>query len=405
MNQTDTLHPVVGKRLVGCPSRRRPVAPDVEGAAHEPVNHVRMQEGRDGPQASGFGNYGIEKMMTSAPNPDDSIPAVRPELVGREPYGAPQVDVPVRLNTNENPHGPDPALIRAIVEATATAVASANRYPDRDALDLRQALAAYLSEHTGVPIDYDSVWAANGSNEALDQLMRAFAGTGRAVLGFEPTYSMHRILAETSGALYVGVPRDDHFNVDRDAALRTIVQTKPDVVVICSPNNPTGGSTSLELISEIYDASAGLVLIDEAYAEFSAQPFALAGVRLGYLAADPRIIQAMLLVRLPYHLSSVTQAVARAALAHRKTLLASVHDVSTQRDRILAELSAMGMRVAPSDANFVLFRPGRDASVVWQHLLDKGVLVRNPGLDGYLRVTAGTESETNRFLKALKEIS
>jgi histidinol-phosphate aminotransferase len=385
-----------------------------------------MQEGRDGPQASGFGNYGIEKMMTSAPNPDDSIPAVRPELVGREPYGAPQVDVPVRLNTNENPHGPDPALIRAIVEATATAVASANRYPDRDALDLRQALAAYLSEHTGVPIDYDSVWAANGSNEALDQLMRAFAGTGRAVLGFEPTYSMHRILAETSGALYVGVPRDDHFNVDRDAALRTIVQTKPDVVVICSPNNPTGGSTSLELISEIYDASAGLVLIDEAYAEFSAQPsavtllperprlvvsrtmskaFALAGVRLGYLAADPRIIQAMLLVRLPYHLSSVTQAVARAALAHRKTLLASVHDVSTQRDRILAELSAMGMRVAPSDANFVLFRPGRDASVVWQHLLDKGVLVRNPGLDGYLRVTAGTESETNRFLKALKEIS
>lgn len=354
----------------------------------------------------------------------DTVPPLRQELLGKEPYGAPQIDVPIRLNANENPYGPDQALVEDIVAAVRVAATDLNRYPDRDAVALRGDLAAYLTAASGCGITADAVWAANGSNEVLDQLMRAYAGPGRRVLGFEPTYSMHRTITEASGAQYISANRDSAFDIDPEDALSAIREHQPHIVIVCSPNNPTGGSTPAETIQAIYDAAPGIVLVDEAYAEFSEQPsaltllegrprlvvsrtmskaFAFAGARLGYLAADPRLVRSLLLVRLPYHLSTLTQAVARVAIAHSRSLLAGVKDVIVQRERIVAALTAMGVDVVPSDSNFVLFRPGKDAKQVWQEMLDRGVLIRDVGLDGRLRVTAGTETETARFLQALRE--
>jgi histidinol-phosphate aminotransferase len=345
---------------------------------------------------------------------------LRPDLAGRAPYGAPQLDVPVKLNTNENPYPPSPALVRAIAGAVAEVAGTLNRYPDRDAIALRADLAAYL----GHGLSWRQVWAANGSNEVIQQLLQAFGGPGRSAIGFEPSYSMHPIIAHTTATTWLSGARDDDFGVDPGRAVRAIRDHRPDVVFLTSPNNPTGGALPLAVIEAVCDAAPGVVVVDEAYAEFArdgapaalsllpryrrlvvtrtmSKAFALAGARVGYLAADPALIEALLLVRLPYHLSAVTQAVARAALAHAAEPLATVQALRAERDRLVGWLPGQGLAVADSDANFVLFGRFGDAHAIWQALLERGVLIRETGPPGWLRVTAGTPAEMGAFRDAL----
>jgi histidinol-phosphate aminotransferase len=354
---------------------------------------------------------------------------VRDDLVGKKPYGAPQIADVVRLNVNENPHPPSPALVAALEQAVARAATTLNRYPDRDAVALRADLAGYLSRRTGVPLAVGQVWAANGSNEVLQQVLQAFGGPGRTALGFEPSYSMHPLLAAGTSTRWVAERRPDGFVLGADPAVAAVRAHRPDVVFLTTPNNPTGTTTGLDVVEAVHDATPGMVVVDEAYAEFSALPsattllercprlvvsrtmskaFAMAGTRLGYLAASPAVVDALQLVRLPYHLSALTQAAARTALAFEAELLGTVEAVKAQRDRIVREVRALGLEVVPTEANFLLFgrfeRPGE----VWQALLDEGVLVRDvsggPGLEGWLRVNAGTTDETTAFLTALSDV-
>ena len=345
---------------------------------------------------------------------------IRDDLRGRRPYGAPQLNVAVRLNTNENSYPVPDTVAEAIGKALHAELRDLNRYPDRDAVALRTDLAAYLG-HGLTPAH---VWAANGSNEVQQQLLQAFAGPGRTALGFGPSYSMHPLLAAGTGTRWIGAFRDPDFGLTPAAAVEQVESARPDLVFLCSPNNPTGTALDPEVISAVLRACPGMVVVDEAYAEFArpgtptalsslpgsprlvvtrtmSKAFGFAGGRLGYLAADPAVVDAVQVVRLPYHLSSLTQAAARAALAHRDVLLDTVDAIKEQRDRIVAELRARGMRVAESDANFVLFEVGGDQRIAWQRMLDNGVLVRDVGLPGWLRVTAGTPAETDAFLGAL----
>jgi histidinol-phosphate aminotransferase len=345
---------------------------------------------------------------------------IRDDLRHLHPYGAPQLDVPVQLNTNENPYAPSESLQRAIAEAVARIAGTLNRYPDRDAVDLRADLAAYLGHGLGT----ERVWAANGSNEVIQQLLQAFGGPGRTALGFEPSYSMHPLISQVTGTRWIEGSRDAAYGLS--TAAEQVTRHQPDVVFVTSPNNPTGTSVALALIEEVYDAAPGLVVVDEAYAEFAragtasalsllpgrprlvvsrtmSKAFAAAGTRLGYLAADPAVVDALLLVRLPYHLSAVTQAVARAAIAHRDEPLATVEVLRQDRDDLVAWLRGHGLTVADSDANFVLFGVFGDRDAVWQGLLDRGVLIRNTGPKGWLRVTVGTPAENDAFKQALKE--
>jgi len=350
---------------------------------------------------------------------------LREDLRGREPYGAPQLDVPVRLNTNENPYPPSERLVEALAKAVAAAAASLNRYPDRDALALRAELADFLNHDTpGAELTAERVWAANGSNEIIQQILQAFGGPGRCALGFEPSYSMHPIITHVTGTRWINAHRDEDFGLDVDRALAAIDEHRPDVVFLTSPNNPTGTSLPLEVIEAIAAAAPGMVVVDEAYAEFRredtlsalellaehprlivtrtmSKAFAMAGVRLGYLAAHPAVIEALLLVRLPYHLSSITQAAARTALAHADELLGSVAQLRTERDLIVGWLRGQGLRVADSDANFVLFGTFPDRRRVWQAMLDQGVLIREVGPPQWLRVTVGTPAEMAAFRSAL----
>jgi histidinol-phosphate aminotransferase len=357
----------------------------------------------------------------------DELP-LRPELRGRSPYGAPQVPARHRLNTNENPHPLPAELLADLGAALGNAALELNRYPDRDATALRADLAAYLTRTSGERIAPRQVWAANGSNEVLQQILQAFGGAGRTALGFTPSYSMHPIIAAGTGTGWVDGHRRADFTIDAAEATAQVRRTRPDVIFVTSPNNPTGTSVALETISELYAATEGVVVVDEAYTEFArpgtpsaltllpgrprlvvsrtmSKAFGMAGLRLGYLAADPAVVDALQLVRLPYHLSSLTQAAARTALAHTDALLATVDAVKAQRDRIVAALPTMGLTSVPSDANFVLFGHFADAPAAWQALLDRGVLVRDVGLPGWLRVTAGTPEETTAFLTALGEVA
>ena len=358
-----------------------------------------------------------------------SLP-VRDDLVGKQPYGAPQLPDAVQLNVNENPHGPSPRLVAALQQAVGEVAATLNRYPDREALALRADLAAYLSSRTGVPLGAEQVWAANGSNEVLQQVLQAFGGHGRTALGFEPSYSMHPLLAAGTSTGWAAELRAPDFTLSADAAVAAVRRHRPHVVFLTTPNNPTGTATPLDVVRAVHDATEGVVVVDEAYAEFSELPsavtlladhprllvsrtmskaFALAGARVGYLAASAEVVDALRLVRLPYHLSAVTQAVARTALAHTAELLGTVEQVKAQRDRIAAELRAHGLTVVPTEANFCLFGPWADPHATWQALLDAGVLVRDlsstPGLAGWLRVNAGTEAETTLLLDAVRRVS
>ncbi len=348
---------------------------------------------------------------------------LREELRGEEPYGAPQIDVPVLLNVNENPYPPSEAVVADIAAAVAEAARGLNRYPDREATDLRTDLAAYLG-HGLTPAQ---VWAANGSNEVMLQILQAFGGPGRLALSFAPTYSMYPEYARDSCTGWLTGRRADDFTLDPAHVLQQIGTHQPSVVLLASPNNPTGTALPLDLIEAACDAAPGVVVVDEAYAEFRragtpsalsllpahprlivtrtmSKAFAFAGGRLGYLAADPAVVDALRIVRLPYHLSAVTQAVARAALRHADELLARVEELRSRRDETVEWLRAKGLTAADTDANFVLFGTFADRHAVWQGLLDRGVLIRETGPDGWLRVSIGTAAEMASFRTALEEV-
>ena len=357
----------------------------------------------------------------------DDLP-LRDNLRGKSAYGAPQLQVPVRLNTNENPHPPSRALVDDTAEAVREAAAQLHRYPDRDAVALRSDIAEYLTARTGVGIAAENVWAANGSNEILQQLLQAFGGPGRSAIGFVPSYSMHPIISDGTQTRWIEAVRAADFSLDVEAAIGAIRREQPDVVFVTSPNNPTGQSISLTDLRCLLEAmTSGVLIVDEAYGEFSSQPsaialleeyparlivsrtmskaFAFAGGRLGYLVAAPAVIEAVLLVRLPYHLSALTQAAARAALRHADETLASVAALAAERERVSASLRDMGFRVVPSDANFVLFGLFTDGAKAWEHYLADGVLIRDVGIPGYLRVTIGLPAENDAFLTVSQQLA
>ena len=358
----------------------------------------------------------------------DDLP-LRDDLRGKKAYGAPMVPVRYALNVNENTHPVPDSVRSAILESLGHALENINRYPDREFTELRESLATYASEsHQGEAITPDMVWAANGSNEVLQHVLQAFGGPGRSLLGFPPTYSMHPIIAESTGTTWIPGRRSEDFTLSTESVVADIETHHPDLVFFCAPNNPTGTPVSVDTIAAAYEATSGVVLVDEAYVEFlpegtltasqllpgrerlvvsrtMSKAFAFAGARVGYLLADPAVIDAMRLVRLPYHLSALTQAAAVAALAHRATMLTMVADIRAQRDRLLAELPKLGYPVAYSEANFVLFGGVADPHATFESLLEHDILVRDVGIPHHLRVTAGTTEETSFFLETLAKLS
>ena len=371
---------------------------------------------------------------------------LRPDLEGEAPYGAPEIDVPVRLNVNENPYPPSTAVIESIATAVARAAQGLNRYPERDFPRLREALADYLEAESGVHLTPEQIWAANGSNEVMLHVLQAFGGPGRTCLTFTPTYSMYPEYARDTLTDYVTRPRREDFSLDVETAVAAISELRPAVVILASPNNPTGTALPLEDIDRILEAARGhgpmlgaeigsparasdcVVVIDEAYAEFRrpgvpsalellgpanphlavtrtmSKAFGAAGLRLGYLAADRALVDALRVVRLPYHLSAVTQAAALAALSHRDELMAQVASLRDERDALVAWLRGQGLTAHESDANFVLFGPFPDREAVWQALLDAGVLIRVVGPEGFLRASIGTPEEMERLRSVLAAV-
>jgi histidinol-phosphate aminotransferase len=355
--------------------------------------------------------------------PELSELPLRPELRGEVPYGAPQLDVPVLLNVNENPYPPGPAVVEDISRAIADAAAGMNRYPERDAVALREDLAGYL----GHGLSAQQIWAANGSNEVMTHVLGAFGGPGRTAMTFAPSYSMYPEYARNTHTGWVTVPRAADFTLDLDVARQAIAEVRPDVILVASPNNPTGTKADLDDLRRLCELAPGVIVVDEAYAEFArpgtpsalellpefprlavsrtmSKAFAFAGGRLGYLAAAPAFVDALRIVRLPYHLSVVTQAVARVALAHAPEMLRQVDAIRGERDRIQVWLAEQGLQVAPSDANFVLFGRFADRHLLFQALLDRGVLIRETGPQGWLRVSVGTPEEMAAFRAALTEV-
>jgi histidinol-phosphate aminotransferase len=348
---------------------------------------------------------------------------VRREFIGMLPYGAPQIDVPVRLNNNENPYPPSPELGAAVASAAAGVVSSLNRYPDRDATELRRALARYL----GCRLSENEIWVANGSLEIIQQIFLAFGGPGRTAIGVDPAYALHERMATITSTGWLTVPAGADFDVDPLRVKKLIEDVRPNLIFLVSPNNPTGTALSLDVIEAACEAALGLVVVDEAYAEFarpempsaltllSAYPrllvtrtmskaFGLAGLRVGYLAAQPEVIENLLLVRLPFHLSAVTQAMASAALLYKSVALDNVRVVQRERDETVIWLRAQGLLAVDSDANFVLFGKFRDRHAIWEGLLAQGVLVREAGPPQWLRVTIGTSEEMTAFRVALRRV-
>lgn len=348
---------------------------------------------------------------------------IREDLRDEEPYGAPQLPKLVMLNVNENPRSPSPHVADDLARAVREVASGLNRYPDREATELRNALAKYL----GHGLTSERVWAANGSNEVMLQILQAFGGPGRTVLSFAPTYSMYPEYARDTHTRWIAGRRAEDFTIDPDAAVALIEAERPDVILLASPNNPTGTALPLSTVRTVLEAAPGVVVVDEAYAEFRrtgtptalellgdyprllvtrtmSKAFAFAGGRLGYVAADEAIIDALRIVRLPYHLSAVTQAVATAALGHADELLAGVDALRTTRDHLASWLRDRGYEVADSDANFVLFGRFADRHAIWQGLVDRGVLIRETGPEGWLRVSVGTPEEMDAFYTALMEV-
>ncbi|MGX7680382.1 histidinol-phosphate transaminase [Jatrophihabitans sp. DSM 45814] len=355
----------------------------------------------------------------------DDLP-LREDLRGAEPYGAPQLDVPVLLNVNENPYPPSESVVADVAAAVARAVRDINRYPDRDFLGLRADLADFLAEDTGVVLSPHQVWAANGSNEIMQQLLQAFGGPGRTALSFAPTYSMYPEYARNTHTNWVAGLREADFSISADHAVRLITEHQPSVVILTSPNNPTGTALPLSLVEDVLAVAPGVVVVDEAYAEFRregvpssvsllavhgnlvvtrtmSKAFAYAGGRLGYLASSAAVVDAVRIVRLPYHLSAIQQAAARAALSHRAEALKHIDELRSERALTTDWLASAGLEVAESDANFLLFGRFQDPHAIWQALLDQGVLIREVGPAGWLRVSIGTPAEMNSFRMALEQ--
>ncbi|HWC13271.1 MAG TPA: histidinol-phosphate transaminase [Actinomycetota bacterium] len=346
---------------------------------------------------------------------------VRDDLEGVAPYVSPQQPARYRLNTNEAPYPPPIELVQEV--ARGTEAVALNRYPDRDAVKLVDA----ISDHVSWPVD--GLWVANGSNEVFLHLFLAFGGPGRASVTFEPTYTLHTLIPRIAGTRTLQLQRDEDFRIDLDAGLAAIRAERPEIVIVCSPNNPTGGCEGLATIEALLDAAPGLVVVDEAYGEFDAhehsardlldshpnlaitktfsKAWRLAGVRIGYMLAAPGLIAELARVRLPYHLSAITQLVGVSALKHSDRTLDMVRSIVRERDRLGTELTALGIRVFPSSANFVLFEVD-DPNEVWSALLERGVLIRNyagvAGLERCLRVTAGLPEETDAFIAGMREV-
>ncbi|MDL9980542.1 histidinol-phosphate transaminase [Microbacterium candidum] len=355
-------------------------------------------------------------------SPLDDLP-IRDDLRGMKPYGAPQVPLPVALNVNENTHPVPQEVADDILDSIAKSLHDINRYPDREFTALREGFADYL----GHGLTRDQIWAANGSNEVLQHVLQAFAGPGRSAFGFSPTYSMYPLLTRGTGATWVAGERGHDYTITPESAAEQVAEAAPDVVFLCSPNNPTGTPLPLNVVEAVYDATDGIVIVDEAYWEFAprdersaltllpdrerlvvsrtmSKAFAFAGARVGYLAAAPDVIDALRLVRLPYHLSALTQAAASAALRHAPIMMRAVGEIVAQRDRISATVEALGYTAYESWTNFVLFGDVDDPAGTWQELYDHGVLIRDIGIPHSLRVTAGTEEETTAFLDALASV-
>ena len=352
---------------------------------------------------------------------------LRDPLKPMSPYGAPQVAASARLNTNENPFSPSTALVAAIAKRVTEVSATLNRYPDRDAIALRAGLAKYITAQTGVALDANNLWAANGSNEIIQSIFLAF---GReSALGFTPSYSMHPLIAKVTSVNWLDGKRRADFSLDVAVANQQILESKPTLTFITTPNNPTGSVVKISEIVELAKATGsvgGLLVVDEAYAEFSdeasaatliaqypnvivirtmSKAFAFAGARLGYLIADPAVIQALQLPELS-HLSDTANApVAEVALSFSDELLAGVDTLIAQREIVQTELAKLGLAITPSAANFLLFSGfSQPAEQIWQQLLDRGILIRDVGLLGQLRVTIGTAAENQEFLSALAEV-
>jgi histidinol-phosphate aminotransferase len=352
---------------------------------------------------------------------------LREELAPMSAYGAPQVSAEASLNTNENPYSPSPALIKAIADRVSQIGAQLNRYPDREATELRTSLARYINSQSATDLDVANVWAANGSNEIIQSIFLAFGR--KSALGFTPSYSMHPLIAKVTATPWIDGTRRKDFTLDCDAAIAQIESLRPALTFITTPNNPTGSAvliSEIESIAKSVQSVGGLLVIDEAYAEFSSEKsavtliqkypqivvirtmskaFAFAGARVGYLIAHPSVIDAMRLVRLPYHLSALTQVAASAALEYSEELLATVAGLIAARENVASQLTQMGLEVVPSCSNFLLFSGFKRASAdVWKDLLDQGVLIRDVGLEGYLRVTIGNDAENKKFLSALQDV-
>ncbi|MGH9129418.1 MAG: histidinol-phosphate transaminase [Acidimicrobiales bacterium] len=338
-------------------------------------------------------------------------------------YHSPQVDVEVRLNTNEAPLPPPAGWLEALRDGLADL--SLNRYPDRGAHELRQALA---KRHGVTP---EQVFAANGSNEVIQCLLLVYGGPGRKAVTFEPTYALHTHIAKLTHTAVASGGRRDDFTLDPSEAARVIAAAQPAITFLCSPNNPTGRVEPPELVAEVLATAPGLVVVDEAYGQFSpwsamslldapgadrlvvlrtfSKTWAMAGARLGYLIGSPGVVKALEVVALPYHLDSIKQLAGRLALGFEAEMRSRVALLVEERGRLSAALGQMDVQSWPSDANFILFRPNRrDSKAVWQGLLDRSVLIRDcsswPGLQGCLRVTVGTPTEGARFLAALGEV-
>lgn len=344
---------------------------------------------------------------------------LRPSLQGKAPYGAPQLDVPIALNVNENTHPIAKEVTDAILSALGAALPTLNRYPDREFTKLRQALAKYL----GAGLGADNIWAANGSNETLQHILQAFGGPGRSLLSFVPTYSMYPLLAQSTDTAWIPVERLSEYTLTPDYVATKLHEHNPTVAILCGPNNPTGTSLSIDTIKAAYDAFDGILVIDEAYYEFEnslpsavtllanrprlvvsrtmSKAFAFAGARVGYLAADPALIDALRLVRLPYHLSALTQIAATVAIEHAPLMLEAVADIRAQREYLVKELSKLGLSCYQSGANFLLVAGFQDKRAAFNFLLQRGILVREFNIPGHLRITVGTAHENQAVLAAI----
>ncbi len=338
-------------------------------------------------------------------------------------YHSPQVDVEVRLNTNESPYPPPEQWRRQLADEIATI--DFHRYPDRRATGLRAALAEFHGVHI------EQLFCANGSNEVLQCLLLAYGGAGRTAAMFEPTYALHSHIAALTATTVASCWRNADFTLDLDAVDELLERTRPVITFLCSPNNPTGRAEPPEVVAHVLARTEGLVVVDEAYGQFASfsaldaarsaidgaerlvvvrtfsKTWSMAACRLGYLVADPDVVDACEMTALPYHLDAVTQAAGRLALQHTAAMEQRVAMLTEGRGSLAAALSELAVQSWPSDANFILFRPlARAAKEVWQDLLDASVLVRDcstwPGLDDCLRVTVGTPEENARFVAALR---